>query len=62
MQKTNFSLHSKQDYTESAEVTALPPSFLIGMKNRFLAHIYPRHYENEIGKWEGAPSTLESYI
>jgi hypothetical protein len=25
------------------EVTALPPSFLIGMKNRFLAHFYSRN-------------------
>jgi hypothetical protein len=60
--KTSFSLHSKQDYTEFAEVTTHPPSFLIGMKNRFLAHFYPRHYENEIGKLQGAPSTLGSYI
>jgi hypothetical protein len=25
--KPSFSLHSKQDYTESTKVTALPPSF-----------------------------------
>jgi hypothetical protein len=34
----------------ATEDTFLPPSFLIGMKNRFLAHFYSRYYENEIEK------------
>jgi hypothetical protein len=45
------------DYNRITEVTALPPSFLIGMKNSFLAHFYSSHYENEIGKCQAA-STL----
>jgi hypothetical protein len=27
-----------------------------------MAHFYSRKYENKIGKWQGAPSTLGSYI
>jgi hypothetical protein len=52
IKRTEFLLQIKEGYIESTEVIALPPSFLIGMKNRFLAHFYPRHYENEIGKWQ----------
>jgi hypothetical protein len=40
----------------TTEVTALPPSFLIGMKNVFLAHFNIRKCENENGKWQGAPT------
>jgi hypothetical protein len=36
------------------EVITLP-HLIIGMKNEFLAHFYSRNYENELGKWQGAP-------
>jgi hypothetical protein len=35
----NFSIEEQQEYNRSTEVTARTPSFLIGMKNRFLAHL-----------------------
>jgi hypothetical protein len=32
------------------------PHLIIGIKTRFLIHFYSRHYENEIRKWQGAPT------
>jgi hypothetical protein len=31
-EKTDFSIKNQQDYNRSMDVTALPPSFLFGMK------------------------------
>jgi hypothetical protein len=50
---------SKKDSRRSSSSI---PYLIIGMKNRLLAHFYSRHYENEIGQWQEAPSTLGSYI
>jgi hypothetical protein len=47
--KLNFQLKFNEILTIT-EVTVIPPSFLIGMKNKFLVHFYSRHYENEIEK------------
>jgi hypothetical protein len=38
------------------------PHLIIRMENKFLPHFYARHYGNEIEKWQGASSTLGSYI
>jgi hypothetical protein len=41
------------------EVTALLPSFLIGIKNKFLTHLYSRKYEMKLGSGkEPQPSRL----
>jgi hypothetical protein len=41
--KNSFSIEIKIESHTAREVTALPPSFLIGNKNWFLAHFYYRH-------------------
>jgi hypothetical protein len=58
--KTVFSLRTNKSTTDPRRSSPSLPHLIIGRKNRFLAHFYSRHYENEIMKWQGAPSTLGS--
>jgi hypothetical protein len=60
--KMDFSLRTKKSITDPRRSPSSCPHLIIGRKNRFLAHFYSRHYENEIRKWRGAPSTLGSCI
>jgi hypothetical protein len=58
--RKNLSLNSSRIYT-TMEVTVLPPSFVWKIKiSTWLTS--KLEMQNEIGKWQGVPSTLGSYI
>jgi hypothetical protein len=61
-QNSEFLLH--ENYTRS-ETQRSPPSLphlIIGMKNSVFGLLLHLECENKIGKWQGAASTLVSYI